>query len=149
ERVASPVAKQWGDRPVEVWVVNYPGYGQSTGPASLSAIPGAALAAYDALAKVANGRRIFLGAHSLGSTVALYVATQRSVAGMTLLNPPPLRELIYQHYGWWNLWLGASVVACGIPPELDSLTNAAKVTVPAIVLSATRDKIVPPKFHQM
>jgi pimeloyl-ACP methyl ester carboxylesterase len=68
---------------------------------------------------------------------------------MTLLNPPPLRELIMQHYGWWNLWLGAGLVAGGIPPELDSLVNGAKITAPAIFLSASRDGIVPPRFHRM
>src|SRR4051812_39490439 len=149
EWVAGPVAQRWGDRPVEVWALNYPGYGRSTGPASLRSIPSAALAVYDAMAKAADGRPIFLGSHSLGTTVALYVARQREVKGMILLNPPPLRELILQHYGWWNLWVAASAVAADIPSELDSLANAAKVHVPAIFLSAAYDEVVPPKFHRM
>ena len=149
EWVAGPVAQRWGDRPVEVWALNYPGYGRSTGPASLRSIPPAALATYDAMEKAAAGRPIFVGSHSLGTTVALYVATQRPVKGMILLNPPPLRELILQHYGWWNLWVAASAVAADIPAELDSLTNAAKGTAPAIFLSAALDAVVPPKFHRM
>jgi pimeloyl-ACP methyl ester carboxylesterase len=149
ELVAAPIAKHWGGRPVEVWAMNYPGYGQSSGPAKLDAIPPSALAAYDAVARVANGRPILLGSHSLGTAVALYVARNRSVAGLVLLNPPPLRQLILQHYGWWNLWLGALPVANGIPSELDSLSNAPEVTAPAIFLSAANDAIVPPRFHRM
>jgi pimeloyl-ACP methyl ester carboxylesterase len=149
EVVATPIAEHWGDRPVEVWALNYPGYGQSTGPAKLDSIPPAALAAYDAVARIANGRPIFLGSHSLGTTVALYVARHRTAAGLVLLNPPPLRELILQHYGWWNLWLAALPVAGGIPSELDSLSNAPHVTPPAIFLSAENDSIVPPRFHRM
>src|SRR2546421_172087 len=61
EHTAAPVAAQWGDRAVEVWGVNYPGYGRSTGPARLRDFPRAGLAVYDELAKVANGRPIILG----------------------------------------------------------------------------------------
>src|SRR5687767_10837415 len=35
ESVAAWIASRWGDRAVEVWVMNYPGYGGSTGPARL------------------------------------------------------------------------------------------------------------------
>src|SRR5262249_44105726 len=46
---AVPEAHLWGERAVEVWSLNYPGYGASPGPARLARLPGAALAAYDAL----------------------------------------------------------------------------------------------------
>jgi len=29
-------------------------------------------------------------------------------ADLILTNPPPLRQLIMGHYGWWNLWLAAA-----------------------------------------
>ncbi len=64
----------WDEHAVEIWAVNYPGYGQSTGAAKLRNIPPAALAAYDALARHANGRPIFVSGHSIGTTAALYVA---------------------------------------------------------------------------
>lgn len=148
EHTAAPVAARWGNRAVEVWALNYPGYGRSSGPATLRSIPGAGLAAYDVMTKIAGGRPIIVGAHSLGCAVALHLAAHRSVSGLVLLNPPPLKELIMQRYGWWNLWLGAGAVAGGIPPQLDSLANAAKVSSPVIVLSAARDRIVPPSFHR-
>lgn len=149
EWTAGPIARRWGSRPVEVWAMNYPGYGRSDGPASLRTIPAAALAVYDALVMANPGRPIVLGAHSLGCAVALHVAAHRPVGGLVLLNPPPLRTLILRQYGWWNLWLGAGVIAAGIPSELDSLANAARVTAPAIVLSADKDRLVPPRFHRL
>lgn len=149
EGVAAPVALRWGDRPVEVWALNYPGYGQSSGPATLEAIGPSALAAYDALAAVAGDRPILVGGHSLGTAAALYVARQRNVAGLLLLNPPPLRQLIVRRYGWWNLWLGALPVSLQIPPQLDSLANAARCRAPAVFVSSTRDTLVPPRFHRM
>src|SRR5438445_1142575 len=42
-------AETWNDRAVEIWAVNYPGFGGSSGPARLRLIPSAALAAFDAL----------------------------------------------------------------------------------------------------
>jgi pimeloyl-ACP methyl ester carboxylesterase len=148
EEMAYYSAGEWGDHPVEVWAVNYPGYGGSPGPVSLKSIPPAALAAYDALAKKANGKPIFLLGQSLGTTAALYVAANRPCAGMVLHNPPPLRQLIWKRHGWWNLWLLATPVALSVPPELDSLANAKRVTAPAIFVLAGSDTVVPSKYQE-
>src|SRR6185503_17191383 len=64
------VAEAWGPRPVEVWGVNYPGYGGSSGPAKLSGVGPAALAAYDELERVAEGRPVFLQGASFGTVPA-------------------------------------------------------------------------------
>lgn len=141
-------ADEWSQLPVEVWTVNYPGFGGSAGAAKLKFIPPAALAAYDAMAKTAAGRPIFVSGNSIGTTAALHVAANRAVAGMVLRNPPPLRQLIVGHYGWWNLWLAAGPIAAQIPSELDSIANAKKVTAPAIFLLSQNDTIIPPQFQQ-
>src|SRR3954469_14128186 len=46
EQVAQYVADRWKKYPVEAWVMNYPGYGGSSGGASLASIPPAALKTY-------------------------------------------------------------------------------------------------------
>ena len=148
EQMAYYSAEEWGDHPVEVWAVNYPGYGGSPGPVSLKSIPPAAVAAYDALAKRANGKPIFLIGQSLGTTAALHVAANRPCAGTVLTNPPPLRQLIWKRHGWWNLWLLATPVALSVPSELDSLANAQRVTAPAIFVLAGRDTVVPPQYQE-
>lgn len=147
EEMAYHMAQEWGRHPVEVWAVNYPGYGGSPGAAKLHSIPHAALAAYDALATKANGKPILLLGQSLGTTAALHVAANRPAAGIVLSNPPPLRNLIFCRHGWWNLWLLATPVALSIPSELDSVANAKRTTVPAVFVLAGRDTVVPPKYQ--
>lgn len=149
EHIIDYIAHRWGDHPVEVWAVNYPGYGGSTGPPRLGAIPGAALAVYDRVREQAGDRPIFLAGNSLGTAAALHVAAHRPVSGMILQNPPALRQLILHRFGWWNLWLLAGPVAMGVPSELDSIANARRVTVPALFILSERDSVVPVKYQQM
>jgi pimeloyl-ACP methyl ester carboxylesterase len=144
EQVATYAAQRWGQHSVEVWMVNYPGYGGSGGSARLSAIPPTALAVYDEVARRAQGKPIFLAGNSLGTTAALYVANRRPTAGLILQNPPAIRNLILTRYGWWNLWLLAGPVAMQVPGELDSPTNARRVTVPALFVLAEQDDFVVP-----
>jgi pimeloyl-ACP methyl ester carboxylesterase len=149
ELTAPFFAKDWGKRPVEVWSVNYPGYGSSGGRARLDAIGPAALAAYDALRGVAKDKPIILQARSIGTTAALYVASKRPVAAVILHNPPALRQLILHRYGWWNLWLFAGPIAWTIPSELDSVANAKRMTIPAAFVLAGADEVVPPENQRL
>ena len=147
EQMAAYTAQEWGRRPVEVWGVNYPGYGGSPGPARVAKIPPAALAAYDEVAGRAKGKPIFVIGQSLGSAAALHVAANRPCAGVILTNPPPLRDMILKRFGWWNLWVLAGPIALAVPPELNSIANAQRTTAPAIFILAGRDSVVPPKYQ--
>lgn len=149
DRWVAAEAEMWNNRAVEVWGVNYPGFGGSTGPARLARMGPAALAAFDALQREAGDRPIIVFGASLGTTTALHVAANRQVAGLILHNPPPLRQMILQQFGWWNLWLLAGPLAQKLPADLDSIANAGSVRVPAIFLLAEQDRIVPPKFQHM
>ena len=168
-------AEMWKDRAVEIWGMNYPGFGGSTGPARLARIGPAAVAAFDELRRhgannsavesaVPSGPTpssalgtahatapIVLFGTSIGATAALHVAVSRptEIAGLILQNPPPLREMILQQFGWWNLWLLAGPVALQIPRDLDSIANARASRAPAIFLLAERDEIVAPRFHRL
>ena len=133
---------------VQIWGVNYPGYGGSEGPATLRGVAAAAVGAYDALAERASGRPIFAFGTSLGTTAALHVAATRKVDGLVLVNPPPLEQLVLGRFGWWNLWLGAFPVATQIPRELDSLHNAALCSMPAVFVTAENDEVVPPAYQE-
>ncbi|MDB5299444.1 MAG: hypothetical protein JWO87_1107 [Phycisphaerales bacterium] len=140
-------AQLWGERPVEVWTMNYPGYGGSAGGAKLKSISPAALAVFDALKARAGSRPIFLRGHSIGTTAALSVAARRQVSGLVLINPPPLRQLIMGAHGWWNLWLAAAPVSLQVPEDLDSIKNAGNVKAPAVFILGDIDTIVPPAYH--
>ncbi len=147
EHIVAYVASRWEERPVETWVINYPGYGKSTGGAKLRNIPPAALAAYDELKCVADDRPIFVAGQSLGSIPALYVASKRDVAGVIIQNPPAIPDQIWKQHGWWNLWLLAAPVAWQVPREMNSFINAKRVTAPAVILIADSDRVAPPRFQ--
>jgi pimeloyl-ACP methyl ester carboxylesterase len=149
ERWAAAEAEEWNDRAVEIWGMNYPGFGGSTGPSRLSRIGPAALAAFDELKRHADGRPIVVFGASLGASAALHVAAQRTVAGLILHNPPPLRQMILRQFGWWNLWLLAGPVALQIPRDLDSISNAETIRAPAIFLLAQKDEVVAPRYHRL
>jgi pimeloyl-ACP methyl ester carboxylesterase len=149
DRWVAAEAEAWDGRAVEIWGMNYPGFGGSTAPARLKRIAPAALAAFDALKQEAGEQRVILFGASLGATAALHVAAHRSVAGLILHNPPPLRQVILRQFGWWNLWLLAGPVAFQIPAELDSVANAKNVHAPAVFLLADQDEIVAPRFQKL
>jgi fermentation-respiration switch protein FrsA (DUF1100 family) len=165
----------WNDRAVEIWGMNYPGFGGSTGPARLALIGPAAVTAFDELQRQVKTKNavesavpsesssnpalrtahttapIVIYGASIGVTAALHVAASRrtEIAGLILHNPPPLREVILRQFGWWNLWLLAGPVALQIPRDLDSIANARVSRTPAIFLLAEKDEIVAPRFHQL
>lgn len=149
ELTAPFFAQDWGERPVEVWAVNYPGYGGSTGRARLDALAPAALSAYDELRRYCGNRPIILESRSIGTAASLYLATQRPVSACVLHNPPPLRELVLRRYGWWNLWLIGGPLAMSVPSHLDSVVNARRGNAPAVFILADADRVVPPEYQQL
>jgi pimeloyl-ACP methyl ester carboxylesterase len=149
DRWVAAEAGMWNNRAVEVWGMNYPGFGGSTGPVRLARLGPAALTAFDELRKTAGDRPIIVFGASLGTTTALHIAAHRKIAGLILQNPPALRQIILRRFGWWNLWLFAGPMAQKIPPDLDSVANARAVHVPAIFLLAEKDEVVAPKFQRL
>ncbi|MEQ8791686.1 MAG: alpha/beta fold hydrolase [Pirellulaceae bacterium] len=149
ERAGVHPADVWDDLAVEVWAVNPPGYGGSPGRASLRHAAGMAEAIYTAIRQEAGDRPIVVTGNSLGTTTALLTAARYDVAGLILRNPLPMRELILGRFGWWNLHLAAPVFARHLPTELCSIRNALRSTAPAVFISSSRDRIIPPKYQQL
>jgi pimeloyl-ACP methyl ester carboxylesterase len=141
-------ADRWRDRPVEAWVVNYPGYGGSSGPRTLRELADAALVAHDEMRSAAGDRPIVVEGFSLGTVPALHVAAKRPVAGVIVQNPPPLRQVVLRHHGWWNLWLLAGPVALSLPKDVDSIANARRCRAPAAFIVAEKDDVVPPALQR-
>jgi hypothetical protein len=151
DRWVAMEANMWKDRAVEIWGVNYPGFGGSTGPVRLTRIGPAAVAAFEVLTREARDAPIVVYGTSIGVTAALYVAASHptEIAGLILHNPPPLREVILRQFGWWNLWLLAGPIALQIPRDLDCVANGRAIRTPAIFLLAEKDEIVAPRFHRL
>lgn len=149
ERAGPHPADLWPDVRAEIWAVNPPGYGGSTGPASIGKIAAMAQTVLDDMASQAAGRPILVTGNSLGCVSALYLAARNpGICGLLLRNPLPLRELIIGHHGWWNLTIGARMIARNVPGELCSLRNAASCHVPAVFISSGKDTVVPEKYQR-
>jgi len=139
----------WKDLRGEVWAMNPPGFGCSSGRATLRTWASSAVTVFQEMERKAEGRPILISANSLGTASALHIASVRNVAGLILRNPPPLRKLIVGMYGWWNLGVGAQAIAAQIPDELDSIASAKRCQIPAIFITSEQDQTVPPRFQQL
>lgn len=142
-------ANFWPRRRVQLWTVNPPGYGGSSGRASLPKLAPTARAVFDDLLPRAAGRPIMVAANSLGGVSALHLAATRPVAGLILRNPPQLRSVILGRFGWRSMLLGAWCVACQVPCELDCCVNASRASAPAVFVLSARDTIVPARHQRL
>lgn len=149
DRWVSSDANELGERRVELWGMNYPGYGGSTGPATLEGIVRAAHVVFAELQTYARGRPIYVHGTSIGTTAALAIASRYDVAGVRLQNPVPLREIIRGEHGWWNAWVLAYPVSLQVPNELDSIANASRCKAPAVFVMSEKDEVVPPKYQKL
>src|SRR5205085_2318192 len=123
----------------------------SRGPARLSKIGPASLAAFDELHRHAAGHPVVCFGASIGTTAALHVAASRpaAIAGLVLHNPPALRQMILRQFGWWNLWLLAGPLSLKVPAALDSVANARATKAPAVFILSGKDEIVAPRFQAL
>ncbi|MCP4193622.1 MAG: alpha/beta hydrolase [Planctomycetaceae bacterium] len=143
ERATYHPLDYWTNLRAELWSVNPPGYGGSSGTASLKTLADAARCVYAEIKAIAADRPIVIMGNSLGTVSALYLASQFDVAGLILRNPPPLRQLIMGRHGWWNLWLGSTIISRKVPLQLCSIQNAQACRCPAVFLSSRQDETVP------
>ena len=133
---------------IGVLALQYPGYGESEGEATLDALAAASLDAFDHLLTLAGDRPVLVYGFSLGAALALHVGRHRpQVSGLILEKPAHLRRVILARYGWWNLWTLALPVALGIPESVRSDRSAAAIgDIPAVFVIATRDRVMPEKY---
>jgi pimeloyl-ACP methyl ester carboxylesterase len=147
ERLNHSPLDAWLDLKGDVWSVNPPGYGGSSGQASLSKVANTADAVYAKIRAESGGRPLIVVGNSLGCIATLYLAANYEVDAIVLRNPPPLRQLIVGKHGWWNLWVGAMLVSQQVPDYLCSISNAERSRVPALFVSSRKDTIVPPNYQ--
>ena len=131
------MARQFPDH--TTYLMAYRGYGASDGQPSQRDLSADAVALVDHVTERHNGARIDVIGRSLGSGVAVHVATQRTVEHLVLVTP------------FDSLAATASDLFPGLPvarlieDHWDSAAVAAHVRAPTLVVRAGRDAIVRPE----
>jgi fermentation-respiration switch protein FrsA (DUF1100 family) len=149
DRHVASEARSYAPRAVEVWGVNYVGFGESTGKASLAGVARAADRAFEAISIEAKGRPIYAAGTSMGTTAALHLAATKEIAGVLLHDGPPLPQLLRGEHGLWNLWLIAVPVSLQVPTAVSNLDNAARASAKAVFITSENDTLVPAKYQRL
>ena len=124
---------------VNVFMIDYRGYGKSEGKISEEGTYRDALAAYDSLLTRADvdPSRIVVFGQSLGAGVAVELATRRKLAGLILEAPfASIREMAKVVVPW--LPIGRL-----ISTRYDNLAKIKKIQIPLLILHGDRDEVVP------
>ncbi|SEP25495.1 alpha/beta hydrolase [Pseudomonas sp. ok266] len=118
-----------------VYLLNYRGFGGSGGSPSEAAIAEDALALFDQV--YASHPQVAVVGRSLGSGVAVRLASQRPVQQLILVTPyNSLEEIAARQYPWVPVqWL--------LKDRFESGKYAAHIRVPTLLLAASDDEVIP------
>jgi uncharacterized protein len=118
-----------------IYLLHYRGYGGSTGKPSEKGLVRDGLALFDLVH--AQHRNVVLVGRSLGSGVAVQVASLRPIARLVLVTPfDSLAEVAAQHYPFLPVsWL--------MRDRYESSRYAPQIAAPTLILAAENDKIIP------
>jgi uncharacterized protein len=123
-----------------VYLVNYRGYGGSSGSPSEQGFNHDALHVFDSVAS--SHRAVGLVGRSLGSAVATHVAARRPASRLILVTPmDSIESLARRHYPW----LPVSLL---MKDPFRSIDNAPRITTPTLVVMSEHDRIVPAESTQ-
>lgn len=139
EAVGNP---ERGETPGIAWLlVNYRGYGLSGGAPSEQALVADALALYDhaRLLPGVQADRIYALGRSLGSGVAVALASQRPLSGVILVNPYDSLVAMARHY---YPYLPVSWM---LKHRFDSISRAVALRSPLLCIIGERDEVIPPE----
>ncbi len=117
------------------YLVNYRGYGGSTGAPTEAALLADGEAVFDAIR--AQSDDVAVIGRSLGSGVAVHLAATRPVSKLVLVTPFDSIVRVAQAH------LPLVPVAWLLEDRFDSLAQVGKITTPTLVLLAPRDRVIP------
>lgn len=123
-----------------IYLVNYRGYGASSGAPSESAIAADAQAIYDYVSR-AHAKIAVIG-RSLGSGVATLLAATRDVKRLVLVTPFDSIARVAQSS------FPVFPVSLLLKDRYDSLSRAERISAPTLILVAGRDEFIPMKSSQ-
>jgi pimeloyl-ACP methyl ester carboxylesterase len=118
-----------------IYLLHYRGYGGSTGSPTEAALQSDALALFDHVSK--THAEVAVIGRSLGSGVAVRVASQRPVSRLILVTPyHSIQQLAAQRFPYVPIsWL--------LVDKFESWKYAPQVTAPTLLISAEHDEVIP------
>jgi hypothetical protein len=124
--------------------MNYRGYGASEGAPSQVALVADALAQYDYASALPgiDRQRIFAFGRSLGSGIAVQLASQRPVRAVILVAPYDSLAAVAKRYYWYLPvdWM--------LKHRFDSIGLAPQMKQPLLCFVAERDDVIPPEHAE-
>ncbi|MEO1617174.1 MAG: alpha/beta hydrolase [Planctomycetota bacterium] len=151
ERASDWPASALGCVDVKLFTWNPPGYGRSSGRASLTSIAERATKMFQVLTEdtCSSHTKVWLVGNSLGCATAVWVANQfaNRVDGLVIRNPPPLVQTVKRvaHRYPGGRWTDR--IAESLPASMDLLRTAHGIQLPTVVLQSEYDKLVPPELQ--
>ncbi len=123
---------------LDVFLVDYRGYGKSEGDPSEEGLYRDARAVYDHALSRFHANQVVLFGESLGSAVAIQLATEQTSAGVVLETPfLSIPAMARRHYPFVPGFL--------IRSRYDNEEKIASVSAPKLFLVAEKDEIAPPE----
>ncbi|MBV6824605.1 alpha/beta hydrolase [Pseudomonas sp. PD9R] len=124
-----------------LYLLHYRGYGGSSGSPSEEAIAHDALALFDKV--YATHPHVAVVGRSLGSGVAIRLASQRPAARLVLITPyNSLEGLAARQFRWFPVkWL--------LKDKFESWRYAAHISVPTRLIAAEHDEVIPRSSTQL
>lgn len=119
----------------DVYLVNYRGYGGSTGSPTEAGLYRDALAVYDEIRSQYSGISVI--GRSLGSGVATYLATAREIDRLILITPFDSIEKVAKRA------LPILPVSLLLKDKFDSIGRVADIDAPVLVVTAEYDEVIP------
>ncbi len=123
------------------YLMDYRGYGKSTGEATEQGLYSDALKLYDSIKNKHN--RISIGGRSLGSAIATYVAAKRKVSKLALITPfDSIISVAQDRYPLYP----AKLLLHG--NRYDSISRVKDISAETFIVVAGEDKVIPRKNTQ-
>ncbi len=137
----APIIREFRPPSIGLLVLDYRGYGQSDGRPTEKGVYRDAEAAWAYLTRQPeiDSTRIGLYGRSIGSVLALYLATERPAKAVVLESPfTSGRDMAEEHY--------SMVPRSLVRLRLDNLKRASRLAVPLLVFHGSEDWIAPPEM---
>ena len=131
---------------VDVVMVDYRGYGRSTGVPTIAAMQADALQTFD-FVNARHPGRVVLHGQSLGSFIAAYVARQRPAARALVLESTTTNARDWGNAMLpWYVWPFVRLELSEPLTDIDNVAAVAGYAGPALVLEGADDKVTPPRL---